>query len=361
MLNYDDILAVSPYSLSKQEKEKLLTLKLIELTKYHYEHCEEYNRMLDCVGFDPGDACIYYDIPFLPVSLFKELDLLSIGKDNIIKTMTSSGTTGQAVSKIYLDKATASNQQKALVKIVSNFIGSERMPMLIIDCPSVLKNKSIFSARSAGILGFSIFGTDNTYALDDDMGLNISAILKFLEKHKGQHILMFGFTFMIWQHFYKALKKSKIKLDLSNGILIHGGGWKKLVTEAVSKENFKNCLSEVCELKNIHNYYGMVEQAGSIYMECEHGNLHASIFSDIITRRTNDFSVCYIGETGIVQVISVLPESYPGHSLLTDDEGVILGEDDCLCGRKGKYFEIKGRLLNAEIRGCSDTYASDFR
>ena len=46
--------------------------------------------------------------------------------------------------------------------------------------------------------------------------------------------------------------------------------------------------------------------------------------------------------------------------LLTEDEGVILGEDDCPCGRKGKYFHIHGRIKNAEIRGCSDTYAAKF-
>jgi len=59
-------------------------------------------------------------------------------------------------------------------------------------------------------------------------------------------------------------------------------------------------------------------------------------------------------------VVSVLPFSYPGHSLLTEDEGTLLGEDDCTCGRLGKYFRIVGRLKNAEIRGCSDTYAEKF-
>ena len=91
-------------------------------------------------------------------------------------------------------------------------------------------------------------------------------------------------------------------------------------------------------------------------MECEFSNLHASAFSDIIIRNPKDFSINKIGEKGIIQVCSLLPESYPGHSLLTEDEGVILGEDDCPCGRKGKYFQILGRIKNAEIRGCSDTY-----
>ena len=104
----------------------------------------------------------------------------------------------------------------------------------------------------------------------------------------------------------------------------------------------------------------MVEQTGCIYMECECGHLHASIFSDLIIRRPLDFSEADIGENGIIQVVSTIPESYPGHSLLTEDEGVLLGIDDCPCGRKGKYFKIIGRLKNAEIRGCSDTYAVKF-
>ena len=109
------------------------------------------------------------------------------------------------------------------------------------------------------------------------------------------------------------------------------------------------------------DHYGMVEQTGCIYAECECGNLHASIYSDVIVRRYEDFKPCEIGEKGILQVVSVLPHSYPGHSLITEDEGMIIGEDDCPCGRKGKYIRIFGRLKSAELRGCSDTYADKFR
>jgi phenylacetate-coenzyme A ligase PaaK-like adenylate-forming protein len=292
--------------------------------------------------------------------LFKDLTLKSIADSDIFKTMTSSGTTGQQVSRIYLDKGTASAQQKVLVKIVSDFIGTARLPMLIIDCPSVVKNRAMFSARGAGILGFSIFASDKVFALDDDMKLNIEAIADFLEKHAGKRILLFGFTFMIWQHFYSELVKNNQKLDLSNAILIHGGGWKKLLSEKVDSAEFKRRLNLVCGITQIHDYYGMVEQTGCVYIECECGHLHASIFSDIITRHAIDLSPCDIGEKGIVEVVSIIPKSYPGHALLTEDEGVILGEDSCACGRKGKYFEISGRIAQAELRGCSDTYASNF-
>lgn len=358
-MTYDEMINISPYSLGAEEKERLLTGRLTELTVMHRENCPEYRRMLEASGFGMDAVRSWKDLPFLPVRLFKELELKSVPQEDVVKTMTSSGTTGQAVSRIFLDRTTASNQQKTMVKIVSDFTGSSRMPMIIIDCPSVVKNRAMFSARGAGILGFSIFGSKKIYALDDAMKLDVEGMREFLDKFKGQKILLFGFTFMIWQHFYKELLRLKaegIEFDLSEGILIHGGGWKKLASEAVSEEEFHRRLRDVCGLERIHDYYGMVEQTGCIYMECECGHLHASIFSDVIMRRPIDFSICGIGEKGIIQVVSTIPESYPGHSLITEDEGVVLGEDDCPCGRKGKYFKVLGRLSNAEIRGCSDTY-----
>ena len=357
-------LNIAPYSLNREEKEAFLTERLLELTKIHQKRCPEYGSILESMCFDYNKVKSYTDIPFLPVRLFKELELRSVPKEEVVKTMTSSGTTGQAVSRIYLDRTTSSNQQKAMVKIVSEFTGSGRMPMIIIDCPGVVKNRTMFSARGAGILGFSMFGAKKIYALDDGMRLDVEGVKEFLDQFRGQKVLLFGFTFMIWQHFYKELlrlKEDGISFDLSNGVLIHGGGWKKLISEAVSREEFHKRLKEICGLEHVHDYYGMVEQTGCIYMECECGHLHASIFSDVIMRRPVDFSECDIGENGIIQVVSAIPESYPGHSLLTEDEGIVLGIDDCPCGRKGKYFKINGRLQNAEIRGCSDTYAEKFK
>ena len=339
-------------------KSALLTDRLKELSVHHYECCVSYKKILKAMDFNIDTVTDYHNIPFLPVRLFKQHELLSIEKDQIIKSMTSSGTTGQQVSKIFLDRTTAKLQTKVLAKIVESYVGKSRLPMIILDSSSVVKDRAMFSARGAGILGFSMFGRDKVYALDENMALDFEALEAFLERHKGKEILLFGFTFMIWQYFYKFLKETDHCIDLSNGILIHGGGWKKLEGQSVSQEKFKEELRNVCGIKKIHDYYGMVEQTGSIFMECEHGHLHSSTFGDVIIRRAFDFSVADFGEEGIIQVLSVIPESYPGHSLLTEDKGVLLGEDSCPCGRKGKFFKVTGRLKNAEIRGCSDTYVS---
>lgn len=360
-MTLDEFIKRKPYSLDKAEKSAILTQMLTELTVHHYENCKQYRNILNGIGFDPYDKVAHYsELPMLPVRLFKELSLKSVSEDALAKSMTSSGSSGQKVSKLYLDRKTAMAQQNVGVKITSGFLGIKRMPFVIIDSPAIIKSREAYTARGAAALFFSLFGSDRIFALKDDMSLDIDIITAFLEKHSGQQILLFGFTFMVWKHLYCALRDAGVKLNFHDGILIHGGGWKKMESLKVSEELFRNKLAEQCNINHIFNEYGLAEQSGTIYFECEHGFYHASIFSDVITRRGTDLSVCDFGETGMIELVSVLPHSYPGHVLLSEDEGVICGEDDCPCGRLGKYFHIKGRLKHAELRGCSDTYAVRF-
>lgn len=345
MIDFDSVFAMGPYSLPQEEKQKLYKVWLRALSEHHRTQCDSYARIC---------ALLKEDMPSLPVRLFKQFDLLSVPRNRVIKTMTSSGTSGQAVSRIYLDKDTSTRQSKVLARIVCDFVGNKRLPMLIIDSSAVLKDRNMFSARGAGILGFSMLGRDVTYALDEHMQIDWDNIQRFTEKHAGERVLLFGFTFMIWQYFVQTLKDSGKSLHL-NGIMIHGGGWKKLQQEAVDNDRFKDLVKSVCGIDTVLNYYGMVEQTGSIFMECPEGHLHASIFSDVIIRNPMDMSECKSGR-GLIECRSILPTSYPGHILLTEDEGELLGEDDCPCGRKGRYFKIHGRIKGAEIRGCSDTY-----
>lgn len=356
----DSLLDQGAFSLDCAAKSQFLDLELLRLTRYHYQVCKPYRKVLDAMGVDPEAIQSYRELPFLPTRLFKEMELSSVAADAVVKTMTSSGTSGQAVSRIYLDRDTAALQTRVLTRIVSDFIGKKRLPMIILDTSEVVKNRNLFSARGAGILGFSMFGSKKIYALDEHMNIDMDGIHDFIAMHADEPILLFGFTFMVWQHFVRELELTGFHPDLAKAVLIHGGGFKKLTDQAVSRDEFKARLNRVCgiAIENVHDYYGMVEQTGSIHMECAYGHLHASNFSDVIIRRAEDFSLADKGEPGIVQVLSVLPRSYPGHSLLTEDEGVWLGEDDCPCGRLGRYFHIHGRLRRAEIRGCSDTYAS---
>ncbi len=332
------------------KQTKLLTC-LNALHHHHQAHCLAYANI---TGPHTDDYAELNEFPYLAVRLFKLMTLSSVGETEVFRTLTSSGTTGQVPARITLDKDTSARQSKALVAIMQQFIGKQRLPMLIIDSPSVVRNPA-FSARAAGIQGMVFFGRKPVYALNDDMSLNVEAVSAFCEAHHGQPVLLFGFTFMVWLHFVQALRQQGISLSLPHGVLIHSGGWKKLVDQKVDNLTFKQVLTDTTGIQKVHNFYGMAEQVGSVFVECEQGHLHASVLSDVVIRDPVTLAPLGIGKPGLIQVLSAIPESYPGHSLLTEDMGYLVGEDDCACGRKGRYFHVTGRLPKAEIRGCSDT------
>jgi hypothetical protein len=355
-MDYDTWLSADPFAWTQTEKEQHFLPWLKELTAYHCQHCPPYGRAVHLLEYDDTNVQSLADIPMLPVSLFKLAELKSIAANDVFKVLTSSGTSGQAVSKIILDAATAQHQQLALSAIVRNFIGPSRLPMLIVDTPSILHDRETFTARGAAILGFSMFARHRVYALTEQLTPDMKAISDFLQRYGGKPFIILGFTFMIWKYLCLALEHTTLHLDLSQGIVLHGGGWKKVQELAVSAQEYSARLRQQFGITRIHNYYGMAEQTGSIYVACEYGHLHASIFSDILIRDSRNFTICPPGKQGIIQVLSPLAASYPGHSLLSEDVGTLLGVDDCPCGRKGKYFSVDGRIPAAEIRGCSDTH-----
>lgn len=358
-MDIENLLRLPPYDCIAEEKNSLLVPALFELTQIHVNNCKPYGRGVSSLFSDWRAGREIADLPFVPVSLFKERIFRSIAQEDVFKVLTSSGTTGSP-SRIFLDAVTAKLQTLALSQIVQSFIGKHRLPMLIIDTPSVIKDRRSLSARGAGILGMLNFGRNHFYALNDDMSLDVDGLKEWLSAQRGGPMLIFGFTFMVWQYFYEALlSEPKLQVDLQDAVLIHSGGWKKLTEKAVSNSKFKQMLAERTGIQRVHNFYGMVEQVGSVFVECDEGCFHAPLTGDVLIRSAEDLSVVAHGNKGIVQVMSLLPQSYPGHVLLTEDEGTILGTDDCPCGRLGTRFVIHGRLPSAELRGCSDTHASE--
>ena len=357
MTELDALFARPPFSLCAGEKENILLPLFLELTQRHRSACPPYASMLTALGYEAQACRSLSDLPALPVGLFKRLALSSVHEEDT-RLITSSGTTGQNLSRVMLDGETAGLQRQALACIAADLIGPRRLPMLILDTPAAVRPPLNGTARGAGALGFSVCASKRVFALREDMSLDTGGMEAFLSERAGKPFFLFGFTFLVWKHFYKALEKTPRRFDCSAGTLIHGGGWKRMEQERVSREQFHDALRQVCGLGRIYDYYGMAEQTGSIFVECEQGHFHCSNFSQVFVRRAADFSLCGAGEEGILQVLSVLPRSYPGHSLLTEDRGVLLGEDDCLCGRKGRYFSVSGRLPEAELRGCSDVYGS---
>ncbi len=348
----------APFAAMQADRDPQLLMGLRALTAWHHARCPDYARMLDGV-YGPRGLDLHQslsDVPYLPVRMFKHLELSSVPSEAIVKRLTSSGTTGQKVSRIVLDAETSALQVKALSAIVQDMIGRHRLPMLILDQQEAMRGKSALSARAAGILGFANFGRHHTYALDEHMQPRWDVIEAFCEANRSGPVLLFGFTWVVWQHVVQQAVASGRRFNLGpQSILIHGGGWKKLAELSIDNDTFKQAVAECLGVPRVSNYYGMVEQVGSIYMECDAGHFHVPGFADVLMR---DPYTLAPAEHGAVEVFSLLPRSYPGHAILTEDLGSMLGCDDCPCGRRGRYFHVHGRIPQAELRGCSDVRAA---
>ena len=344
--NYlQDFLKSDPFDHSAKTKINFKNV-LKKITKHHQNNSKKYKKYLNFLKRKNRDLNVI-DL-FLTTDAFKNDMISSISEKNILKKVQSSGTSSQLKSKIILDKQNSFNQRIVLGKIISTILGNSRLPMIILESKKLFfrKDKDI-NAKIAAINGFSNFGKDHFFLLNNDKEIDIKGLKKFVSKYKYKKIFIFGFTFDVYNFLVKTLEKKLIKdyLKILFCYMVVDG--KNLRIKKFQILYLK--IFEKLKIKKIYNYYGMIEQAGSIFLECSKcNNLRNSIFSDIFVRNKN-LKLEEKNKKGIIQILSLLPLSYPGHNLLTSDEGMII---DCSCN--AKCFKILGRVKDSEIRGCSN-------
>lgn len=352
-----------PYSLPQSEKEKILLEDMKMAVKWHYEQSPELKNYYENTDFDPKKNFTLDQIPYLPITIFKSLKLRSVAQEEIIKTLYSSSTSG-IPSTVFIDQITADYQKKAIMKILSDFLGKERRHFLIFDTEATIKatQEGELSSRGTAIRGMLPLAKSFTFLLTPDLKINYDVIEK-LKLDETSKVCFFSFTWLAYNIYLKnkddkKLKKVLAKLPAKDKVLLHIGGWKKLTDIAVSKDIFNADMEKFLSVPHgkIIDVYGMTEQLGTVYPDCEAGHKHLPLFSDIFIRNIETLQIQPPKKTGFIQFISPIPHSYPGISLLSDDIGRIEGIDDCPCGRKGKYFIFERRSEKAELRGCGDTF-----
>lgn len=171
----------------------------------------------------------------------------------------------------------------------------------------------MFSARGLWLLDFQC-SVVNVVMLWDERWAWISKAWAFRLNIKANHLHVW-FTFMVWQHFYKKLLESGTNQFVKR--YSYPWWWLENWHPKVSRMSSKLALTIVCNIepKNICTILWAwlnrpaVQFIGAgvvTYM------LLVSVMSLFVGQR---FSLADVGEKGLIEVISVLPQSYPGHIL----------------------------------------------
>lgn len=358
----DELLSLAAYN-HNEENDKLFVQALQEELIFHFEHNEMYRRFCQRKGFDPYQAIeSLKSIPPVAVSVFKDLGfkLASVPKEELTLALQSSATSG-IPSTVVLDKVTSKRQAKAMVKVISAFIGSERKPFLIMDIDPRSADRRLLGARFAAVTGYLKFASKTGYFLKaNEQGISyfdVEGIQQFVnELPVDQPVVVFGFTYILYQNVLKTILQSDVKIQLPKGSkIIHIGGWKKLESEKVEKHLFNQQLADVFSIEpvDVIDIYGFTEQMGLNYPDCECGCKHVSSYVRVVVRDPITREVLPDGKEGMLEFITPVPHSYPGNVVLTDDMGYI-EPAPCPFGRTGQRFRIVGRMKKAEVRGCGD-------
>ena len=365
----DKLVKEKPYGYSSSDKNEQFIPALKEELCFHYDNNEMYRHFCDNKGFDPktfdGDIT---SIPPVQVSVFKELGnrLNSVDRKDIKLTLQSSATSG-IPSSIPVDSITSKRQARTMIKVVGDYIGNERKPFLIMDVDPASGFRQILGARYAAVSGYLNFASEAGYFLKinehNQYYFDIDGIERFINELNGRSAVVFGFTYILFSEVLQPLASQGKKFRLPEGSkIIHIGGWKKLESEKVSKEEFNKMASETFGLNttDVIDIYGFTEQMGLNYPDCPCGCKHTSLYSEVIVRDVITKKPLEAGKEGLLEFVTPVPHSYPGNAVLTDDIGMMV-DGDCEYHRGGTRFKVIGRLKKAEIRGCGDILSSKLK
>jgi len=323
--------------------------EMVALTRHHLAGCPEYRRIWPAWN----GATSAEELPFVHAGVFKHVLLRTAAVTQRI--LRSSGTSGAATSRIALDEESSALQSRSSTAILSDFIGSEITPLLVVDHSSALRQRGEISARIAAAMSLRPLASEIVFLLgraSDPASIQWDVVAEVLRRKS--HLRVYGFTTMLWQAWRSGMPSSVARQITETRIdFVHSGGWKKLEAEQVTPADFNVALlRDAGDGSRVIDYYGLVEQVGVVYPLCNAGFRHVAAWAEVVVRDPYTLQPIHDG-VGMLQLMNVLARGAPYHSVLTEDLGRIAA-GPCPCGRDGRRFELLGRVPKAETRGCAN-------
>ena len=315
------------FNIQSEQEFKETALRVF---KHQFENNDVYRSFCDLLYKNPSDVKEIQDIPFLPIQFFKSHNILS-SKENVIKTFTSSGTTGSIPSKHRVTDL--SWYHESFRKGFQFFYGDVKDYNILALLPSYLERE----------------GSSLIYMVDDliqqtnkpSSGFymhnlsELSSTLKELDA-KGEKTLLIGVTFALLDLIEKE------KFQLNNTLIMETGGMKGRRKELV-REQLHKILSKGFGVNKIHSEYGMTELLSQGY-SIGGGVFKCPPWMRVLARDTEDaLTTLDTQQTGGINIIDLA--NYNSCSFVATQDLGKVGEDGT--------FQVLGRFDHSDIRGCN--------
>ena len=343
------LLDLAPYG---PRDETLFLDEMNTLTTHHQEGCPAYAR----VWPPAGPASSIEHVPFLHVGVFKHITFKTEAAGIVHeRVLRSSATTSGTPSRIHLDAKSSRLHARSVKAIFREFLAGEEFTLLILDSVQSLRTAGETTARVAAALSLRPLATDLYFLLDRPEDASSTDWGKLAEVlGTTENVLVFGTTVMLWSVWTDGgLESVRPALAGKRIHFVHSGGWKRLEELRIERSQFERTLLDgVGPDSCVLDFYGLVEQVGTVYPLCEAGYRHAPAWAEVIARDPYTLEPVE-EEIGQLQLMNTIALGAPYHSVLTDDLGRAV-RGACPCGRSGRRFELRGRVPRSEVRGCAN-------
>ena len=305
--------------------------RALELFRYQAVENSLYARFLELLGITPSAVASISEIPFLPISLFKQYEIQT-GQWKPETIFTSSSTTGQQPSQhlvrrldFYLE-----NTRRGF----SRQYGDPSEWCVLALLPAYLERSgSSLVAMADYFIRLSRYETSGFF-LDD-----FSALRKTLEEcqRNGIPTLLLGVSFALLDF------AEQFPMDLSGITIMETGGMKGRRRELTRPELHEQ-LSAAFQVPGIHSEYGMTELFSQAYSQPGAGLFKPGSLMQAFTREINDpFYPAAPGRSGVLNFVD----------LANLDTCSFLATEDVGKRHADGTFEVLGRLDASELRGCN--------
>jgi len=303
--------------------------------RYQYQNVEIYRRFVDYLNINPDEVDELVKIPFLPIEMFKNHQII----DKNVKAelfFQSSGTTQMNLSKHFI--ADEDLYKQSIYKSFSEFIGKPEDFIFLGLLPSYLERQNSSLIYMVDYLMKKSGKPENGYFL-----YNHEDLFALLNKLEDKKVILFGVSFALLDFIdYCHSERSDESLNFMEDLIVIETGGMKGRKEEMTKDELLKILQEGFKTEKIYSEYSMTELLSQAY-SLGNNEYQCPSWMKIMIRNAEDpFNYEKAGRTGAINIID-LANVHSCAFIATQDLGKIVGDK----------FQVLGRIDHSDIRGCS--------
>ena len=341
----------------------------LDLFSLQFLHNPAYRRLCDAQSVSPDSARDWQDIPAVPTSAFKELEVTSLPPSERLVEFHSSGTTGQLPSRHFHDAESVALYDVSLLSWFRRHVlpetvmieadgvrpvCAEAIVLSLTPDPGAAPHSSLVHMFEAVRRAFGLPGSAFLGKLDRNGAwcIDFARVRKALDFAKSgeRPVILLGSAFN-FVHLLDDAASAETALPHGSAVLETGGykGRSRTMPKAELHQLIARCLG--VSPSRIVTEYGMSELSSQAY-DCVAGSSDAAEPA----RRTFRFPPwaralvvspesgreVSQGETGLLRIFD-----------LANVRSVLAIQTEDLAIRRTNGFELIGRAAQAEPRGCS--------